>query len=148
MPGLGADVGQGTTIAFGTSAWAARVKSARWTGISRQAIDVSHLGIGDAGANKFGNKLSIPSRQTDPGVLEVVCHLDTGQSGITKQPPIDEAAETITLTFPKAPADTTAAKWEANGYTTDAGVEIPEEGSIDITLTIKLSGNVTVTAAT
>ena len=143
MPGLAVDSGVGTTVTFGTSGFTANVESIRWNGIARNAIPTFHLGTAAPGANKFGNKTFIPSRLSDPGELQMSVHFNPQTN-----PPIDGLAETVTITFPKAPADSTPAIWSATGFVTAYDLTDEMEAAMMANMTVKISGNVTMVDAT
>ncbi len=148
MVGAAVDSSLGMTIVFGTSGFTGELLSLSHGGISRESIDTSHMGIAAPAADKFGNMTSIPGDLSDPGELTFEIHLDTGQVGVTKQPPIDQATETITITFPKASGDGAAATWAASGYVTDFEMSADLDDKVTASVTVKFTGNVTVTAAT
>ena len=63
-------------------------------------------------------------------------------------PPADIVEETVTITFPKATGDTSAATAAATCFITDVDISA-SLGTIQMmTLTLKITGNVTLTAAT
>jgi len=142
MPGLAVDSGVGTTITFGTSAFSAEITEVRWTGVARAAFETSHMGTAAPSSNHFGNKTFIPSKLSDPGSLNLTVHFNAQTN-----PPIDAVPETITVTWPKAPADTTAATWAASGFVTSFEVTDQLEAVMVATMTVKLTGNVTMTDA-
>lgn len=142
MPGLAVDSGVGTTIVFGTSGFTAELTEVRWSGIARQALETTHMGTAAAGANKFGNKTFIPAKLSDPGMLAMTVHFNAQTN-----PPIDAVAETITVTFPKATADAVAAYWSASGFVTAFEITDQMEAVLVANVTVKLSGNVTMTDA-
>ena len=72
----------------------------------------------------------------DPG--EISCQLHHNPAAL---PPINGAAETVTLTYP----DAGAATWAAQGFMTSYEVTGELEDRIVATCTIKLSGDITVT---
>jgi hypothetical protein len=142
MAGTPVDVSTGMTVVFGTSGFSAQLIDAGQSGISRNAIDTSHMGTAAAGANTFGNRTFIPGRLSDPGTFEMEVHFDPDI-----EPPIDQPAETITVTFPLASGDVTAANWAFSGFVTDISDAYPLDDKMVQTLTVKISGNVTLTAA-
>lgn len=148
MPGATVDSGMGATIVFGTSGFTGNLLDIKFGGVKREAIATSHMGITAPGSNKFGNKTFIASDLSDPGEVTFTVHLNTGQSGATAQPPIDKVAETITVTFPLATGGSTAATWAFTGFVTDFDVDVQMEDAIKATVKVKISGNVSITAAT
>lgn len=143
MPGLAVDSGVGLTVTFGTSGFTAELEDFRWTGITRTAIPTSHLGTTAPGANQFGNKTYMPARLSDPGQLQLQMHFNP-QTNL----PIDAVAEVITITYPKPPADSTAASWSASGFVTDIEIGEQMEAANMINVTVKLSGKVSMTDGT
>ena len=84
----------------------------------------------------------IPGDLSDPGelVMEVELNPDT-------EPPIDQPAETITITFPLVTGDADAADWQFSGFATGFEINVPLEDKMTATLTVKATGNVTQDAA-
>ncbi len=121
-------VGTGITIAF-SSGFLAEIQDVTWSGIHRDSIKSSHAGT--TTAHTFS-----PSDLYDPGELQVEIHHDP-----SVKPPINGAAENITVTWP----DAGAATWVVSGFMTDYEVKSPLEDKIIATATLKLSGDVTVT---
>ena len=80
-------IGDGTTISFGTSGFNMELTSITWTGASRGFSDSSTLST-TTWRDKIVHSL------TDPGGLD----LEGAYDG-TIEPPITDAAETITITF-------------------------------------------------
>ena len=142
MAGTTVDNGTGTLITFGTSAFTSELLGVEGSGISRPSIDTSHMGTAAPGNNVIANRTSIPGDLTDPGSINIELHFDPDQ-----EPPIDQVSETITITFPLAAGDSTAAKWAATGYMTDFSFGAQMEDKMTATATIKWSGNITLTAA-
>lgn len=147
MAGATVDVGTGITAAFGTSNWTMELTGISWSGISREAIETTHLGVSAPSSGQFGNRTFMPGDLSDPGELVLEGHFDTEQAVATKQPPIDKAIETLTLTWPKT-GGTNAAKWECSAFNISCDVAGELDGKIIFRTTWKCSGNVTVTAAT
>lgn len=142
MAGGTVNNGTGVAIVFGTSSFSSELLSIDGSGVSRVSIDTSHHGTAAAGALDFGNMTSIPGDLSDPGAIDIELHFDPDQ-----EPPIDQPAETITITFAKFAADATATIWAASGYMTDFNWGVPLEDKMTATATIKFSGPVSITAA-
>ena len=142
MAGATVDVGTGTTITFGTSGFTANLMSVRWSGISRAAIDTSHMGTTAAGANQFGSRTFIPGDLVDPGELALEVQFNPQTN-----PPIGAAAETITVTFPLVAGDATPASWACSGFVTAFEITDPLDDKMMATMTVKLSGKVSMTDA-
>lgn len=143
MPGTTVDVTTGSTIVFGTSGFTSEIMSFTWSGIAREPIDTSHLGTAAASSNEFGNRTFIPGRLIDPGEATLERHFDPDQDI-----PIGAVAETITITFPLVTGDTTAANWAGSGFATAFDVTGPLDEKMTATMTVKFSGNITMTDAT
>ena len=71
----------------------------------------------------------------------------TIQYNTSTNPPIDQAAEAITITFPMAQGATTAATLTGNGFLTAFNPTVDINGIMTATCTIKWTGAITVTAA-
>ena len=147
MAGSPVDLATGLTVVFGTSAFIMELSSIDWSGVERESIETTHLGTAAPGASKFGNRTFIPDDLSDPGELVLEGHFDTLQTDTVKAPPIDQAAETVTITWPKFAGDTTAAKWAASGFVTSYGVSGGLDEKLTQRVTVKLTGEVTVTVA-
>jgi len=81
-----ADIGDGAT--FTMSGWAGSIVSMNWTGVSRAAVDITHLGTSAA-------KDYMPGDLYDGGELEITMHRDPDV-----EPPFTAAAATGTVTHP------------------------------------------------
>ena len=134
------DAGLGLAITF-SSGFMAEVDDVQWTGISRTAIDSSHMGTAVAGAGKFGNMTFIPGRLVNPGELKVTIHYNPDTL-----PPIASASETVTVTYYPSGGNTTGANWSASGFMTGFELGAPKDEKMTATVTVKLTGNVTRTA--
>lgn len=147
MAGLAADAGTGVTVVFGTSAWTGELLSADWTAVARNAIETTHMG--SVNAQNWGSRSFLASDLVDAGELAIVVHANTLQTSATQSPAIIEAViETITLTWPKAVGDTTAATWAASGFVTNVDTTFPLDDVVTHSVTVKLTGSVTIVAAT
>ena len=145
MAGSTADIGTGATVVFGTSGFTGQLTDVGFS-MERPEISSAHMALAAPAANKFGNGTWIAGDISNVEMTMTV-QLNTGQSGVTAQPPIDRVAETITVTLPKTTGDSTAATWAATGFVKSMDVSIPLEDLVTADLSIRLSGNVTVTAA-
>lgn len=123
-----ADTGTATTIAFGTSSFTAEVISINGSDITREDIDVTHLG--STSYMEFQ-----PAKLADGGTIEMEIHFDPDA-----QPPILGAAETITITFPLPAGQATPADLEFTGYVNSWGFEVPLEEVMSAEITIKVDG--------
>ena len=120
---MAVDVGTGTTVTFGTSGFSANVTNIDWSDINREAIQTSHLGTVDAHTH-------IPGKLYDSGSIELEIQFDP-EDGL---PPINGAAETITITFPDESV------WSGTGFATGFTATVPLEELMTGTLTLKISG--------
>ena len=124
-----ADVGTGTTITFGTSGFTAEVMSVAGNDMTREDIDVTHMG--STNYREF-----IPSKLVDGGTLELEISFDPDS-----QPPITGAAETITVNFPTPAGGTTPADLEFTGYVNSWSFTAGLEEKMEATITIKVDGS-------
>lgn len=125
---MAADVAVGITIVFGTSGFSAQITDMNPPPWAREALETTHQGT------------ATPARTWTPADLG-----DWGEMSIdfffepATSPPHDDAAETITITFPNATT------WAFEGFMTGY-----EPGAVLNTLmtgtaTVKVSGDVTIT---
>lgn len=128
------DIGTGTTITFGTSAYTAELLDITWSDFSREAIGTAHMG-------STPSQSFLPGDLYDGGVITAEFHFKTNAT-----PPITGAKETITITFPLVGAGD-AATWSASGFVTGFEFNDPLEDKMTATMTIKVSGDVTQPAA-
>lgn len=144
MPGLPVDVGVGTTIEFATTGFVAEITDVRITGFNRNSIETSHMGTTwPVGANSVGNKTFVPSKLSDAGSLALTVHFNANTN-----PPLDALPEQIKVTWPKAPADATAAYWQGEGFVTSYDVTAALEAVMTANVTVKFSGTLTMVDAT
>jgi len=104
MAGSTVNIGTGATIVFGTSGFTSEVMSIDWSGITRAAVETTHLGTSPAGAGKIASKTHIPGDLADAGEISLELHFDPDQN-----PPVEAVTETVTLTLPLVAGDATAA---------------------------------------
>ncbi len=128
------DIGTGASIAF-DSGFLAEITNIDWGGIERVAVNTSHLLTTPAHTH-------IPGDLYDSGELSVDIHFDPDLT-----PPFNDVTETVTLTFPLPAGKTTAAKWVAQGFFTGIEPGIPLEDKMVATVTLKLTGEIVVTAS-
>ena len=143
MPGTAVNVGTGTTITFGTSSYSANIENIDWSGISREAHRTTHMSSSIPGAGQIGGHTYIPSKFADAGSISV-----DAQFNPQTNPPVNSAAETITITFPLVTGDATQASWACTGFMTDFSLTDPYDGKMMCKFTVKASGNITMTDAT
>jgi len=111
MPVNPPDVGTGSVAVFGTSATAMQ-----WTSIdlgekTLEVINVDHLGSSGTKSSMCGDLKTV-----SPIVLE-------GNFDNEKTPLVSTTSETLTITFPMAAHNTTAATYAGVGFVT--GVKLP-----------------------
>lgn len=120
-----ASTGYGITIAF-ASGFLAEITDITLPESDRPAIDVSHT----ASPNK--RRQFIPSDLVDEGQLEVELNYDESE-----EPPIDDPAELVTVTFPSGTVKTFM------GFLTNAGAAAPLDDRMTQNVTIKVDGKIT-----
>lgn len=139
---MGADVGTGTTIAFASSGFAAEITGVALAGVSREAIDTSHMGTTPTPAGKMGSRTFMPGDLSDGGELTLEIHHDPDLV-----PPFDTGAEQVTVTFPVPSGLTNGATYVFQAFVTGYQATIPLEDKMVATLSVKISGPITPTAA-
>jgi hypothetical protein len=128
-----ADDGYSTTVTF-SSGFCAEVLDVGWDGMSREAIDTTHM------TTTNGWMTFLPSDLKDAGELSVSL-----QFAPNTAPPITGAAETVTVTFPLPAGGSTRATWACSGFMTGMGVAVPNGDKMTADATIKFSGEPTFT---
>jgi len=118
-----AELGTGTTITFATG-FLAEILSISGPGMSREMIDISHMGTTIAHAYMVADLY-------DTGEITVELQYIPGTTI-----PIANAQETITITFPDSGASTLAFTGAMSGFEPS----IPLEDKMTATVTIKASG--------
>lgn len=136
----GATVNIGTASTVGGSGYTAEVTNISWSGISRGAVDTTHMGTVEAG--NFGGRTFMPTDLVDAGEITVECHFDPDTDLA-----IDAAAAAVTITFPLVTGDGSSATWAASGFCTSFEWNDPLEDKMVATMTIKMTGGVTLVAA-
>lgn len=121
-------VGTGTTVTF-ASGFCAEVLDVKGPDMKRKEIETSHMLTSKA--HTF-----VPGDLYDAGGLTVDIAFDPSD-----MPPIDHDPETVTITFP----DTGSATWAFTGFMTGFSPSTPLEDRATAQVTIKASGEVTVT---
>lgn len=128
-------IGHGSTITFATSGFTASIRSFNPASMSRDAIDDSHAGT-------TGKFRTFCAGMIDMGELTIDIIFDPDTD-----PPIDGAAETITITFPTPSGQSTPADWEFTGFMTAYNPTVPFDGLLTASVTVKISGDITYTAS-
>lgn len=115
-------IGDGATITFATSNFSAYVDSISWTGYSREAVDMSHLGT-------TGGMPFTPSDMYDPGSLQISGHYDPSLTT-----PVEGAAETITVTV-------NAQTFVVSGFLTSFDWQLEKRAKATFNATFKITGD-------
>lgn len=129
-------VGTGITIVFATSAFSAEILQVEGQAQSRPSIPTSHM------STPNNRHTFTPGKLVDPGGLriQIAYNPDTA-------PPIDAAAETITVTYPLPAGMSTPANDAFSGFLTEYEWTGPLEGRMTANVTVKASGVITKTPA-
>lgn len=127
MPDPAVDTGYGITITF-SSGFFAQIIGVTPPGSSREAIDTSHT------ETTGGDMTFIPSDLIDNGELQVELNFNPGTT-----PPIDSAAETVTITF------ASGTTWAFTGFMTNYEPDAPIDDRMTASCTVKVSGAITIT---
>lgn len=131
-----ADAGTGVTITF-SSGFCAEIRNVDPPRMNRPALETTHS------TTSGGKRTFIPSDLTDMGEASVDLLFNP-----STDPPIDAVAETVTITYPIPSGGMTAATWAFSGFMTDYSPSVPYDDIMTATATLKVSGDVTVTAGT
>jgi hypothetical protein len=129
--------GLGTTVTFGTTAFAADITGISRDGAERGLLEATHFGT------TAGGKEYAPADMYDQGQLTLDILYDPDESI-----PIDQPAETITIQFQPKTGQTTGVSHAFSGFVTSSSAEVPLEDRMEANITIQISGAITVTAAT
>ena len=125
------DIGTGTTVTFATTVFAPQVTNVSWDGISREAIDSSHMGT-------TGARTSVAGDLYDPGELTLEIWFVTSEVSGAKEM-WTKPSETITVTYPDG------GTFVASGFCTGFTLNDPVEDGMTATITFKIAGDITVT---
>tara|TARA_R110000824_G_scaffold11593_3_gene50810 strand:+ start:4696 stop:5121 length:426 start_codon:yes stop_codon:yes gene_type:complete len=98
---------QGASVTFGTSGLSGKLLSASGVEQSRDAMEITDLGIAANGAKRF-----IPADIYDTGTIDIEFLF----SSASALPALDAVAETITITFPKATTAGASATLAGSGF--------------------------------
>lgn len=129
------DIGTGTLMTFGTSSFSARIESVDGPSMHRDAIETTHMAT-------TSNKTFMPGDLVDRGEINITFHHDASLT-----PPIASAAETVTITWPIPSGLTNGATWAASCFMTDYSPTSEIEGLMTAKATLKVSGAITIVAA-
>lgn len=122
----GGQIGTGTTITFGTSAFTAEIMAVTPPPSTREKIKTSYM-------STTLDHTYIPASLVDHGELEFDISFEGGLNV-----PLHSAAETITITYPDG--DT----WVFSGFVTDFTGSVPLEDKMTGTIKVAVSGAITV----
>lgn len=125
----------GTSITFQTG-YLAYITSVNESGYHRDALETTNM------ASTSGWATFIPSKIMESGELKVALIYDPD-----KTPPIDQAAESITVTFPVPTGKTNPATFVSSGFMTDFDFTGEVKGLYTANATLKFSGVPTWTAS-
>ena len=124
------DIAVGITIVFGTTGFSAEILDVTPPNMTRDSIEVSHQGTTDV-------KEFTPADLYDSGEASFDFHFNPDTD-----PPIDEPAEIVTMTFPSG------AIWAFSGFMTDYAPDAPLNDKMVGSATLKVDGEITITPAT
>jgi hypothetical protein len=131
--------GNGTSIVFATSAFAANIISVDGPSVSRESIDCTHLGT--TKSMEF-----FPANLGDAGELSLEIEFDPDIAPpIADNASANDVAETITITWPLPAGQSTAATWAFSGFATSYSGGATSGERMTGSLTVKISGSITVT---
>ncbi len=128
------DLGTGVTCVFGTSAWQSHIglESLRVKFGSRPAVKTTVLGSTQPTTGQFGGHTYKPGKLSEPPTITGEFQWDPASGS---KPPINAAAETITLTFPDG------STLVGSGFLTDPGeVSVGIDNLMKATFTIQGTG--------
>lgn len=131
-------VGIGTTFERGTASLG-EVISVNVDGVTREAIDVTHLGVSTTSAtNTYGNAIFIPSGVCDPGEVSIELFLTPSTFVETC---LWESAQTYTMAGPGGTRTFSA-------FCTGVSQAVVLDDAIRQTMTFKVTGATTASTAT
>lgn len=135
---MAADIGQGTYVTFGaivgSAATCYKVNSVSLGGVSRDVVDASHL-------LTTGGKEFIASEYYDPGELSLEIQHDPSLNPVALLTNVG-TAQVVNIIF--ANGGTSTAKWSSYGFASGFEASAPKDDMMTGTLTVKLSGTLTV----
>ena len=123
--------GVAITFASGFMAWITDVSV---SGIRREALETTN-------SSTTASRTFIPEKLVNYGEIRVSLQLKT-----SADPPIEGAAETITITWPMEKGGATAPTWSGTGFMTAYEATGPINGIMTATATVKITGTLTFTA--
>lgn len=131
-----ADTGFGIAITF-ASGFFAEIRNVDGPELSRGTIDTSHAGT------TGGYRTFIFQDLLEGGAVDIDMLFDPNDV-----PPIDDALETVTITFPLPAGGLTPATWAFSGGLTNYRPTAPYDDLMTATATLKVAGAITYTAST
>jgi len=133
MAHTNAAIGHGTTITWGSGLYA-NILDFDWSGISRAAIDSTHMGSGDV-------KTFLTGGTYDPGTLSATLQFNTTatSAGHAIDALMTSAAEAVTMDFGTA-------AYTVSAFITDTGISAGDEDVITQAVTLKFTGAVATAA--
>ena len=134
MAHTNAQIGHGTTITFASGLFA-NIIDLDWSGISRAAVDSSHMGT-------TGGKTFVAGATYNPGSLSATIQLDDSTASLSTHAIgvlMVAAAEACTVDFGSAAYSGTA-------FATDMGYATADEDIITQPITLKFSGDIATVA--
>jgi len=136
MAHTNAAIGHGTVITWETGLFG-NILDFDWSGISRAAIDSTHMGSGDV-------KTFLPGGTYDPGTLNATVQFNTSTTtdagALTIDALMTNVAQSCTVDFQTA-------AYNGSAFITDMGIASGDEDIITQSITLKFSGAIA-TAAT
>lgn len=130
-----ADTGFGASITFQTGFFA-KFRVIEELGSTREAIETTH----NASTNGWATFIPSDIKKMKRCRVQMLFNPDA-------TPPIDQAAETITITFPVPAGSSNGATLQCSGFMTDAGARIPYDDLMTQDVELQLSGEPTWTDA-
>ena len=127
------DVGTGSTLTFGTSAFEADIllEDFDFSGFDRPVIDITHMGSTGSREYMLGDLYDTPTLNA------------TVQWNPDEEAPSTAAAETITATFPIPAGKASGATMAGSGAVVSWGATIPVEDKMTASLTIRYLNDIT-----
>jgi len=137
--------GIGTTIAFATSSFTARVKGYTDLSVERETLDGTHMGTAASTTSPF---TGLHFKEMCPGDLATVgdLQLDIVFDPDANDLPVAAAEEVITLQFTTVGAQSTGASWVFTGFISKFDAAVPHDGMITGSITLVVNGEPTWTA--
>lgn len=130
-----ADVGTGTTVAFGTSTtFDCQVTGIRINGEEVAVIDITHMGTTGTRSKMFGDLL-------ENVTVDVDIHFDPSETVPTK------TSQTVTFTFPVPTGSTNGATLAGTGGVVSHSADIPLEDKMTGSYRVQFTGAATRQAA-